>query len=222
MGKIRVVLAEDYALIREGTRRILEQYPDIEVVGEAEDGEKALDLIKQLKPDVALLDIRMPKLSGTEVVREMKKYSPETKALMLTAYDDDVYILALMKVGAFGYILKTAHEHELLDSVRKVYSGEPVLHPSVAIKIARLWAQRHDSEAPSSIDPLSSRELEVLGLAARGYRNKVIADKLNVSIHTVEGHFHCIFAKLGVSSRTEAVIDALSRHLIVLESESNA
>lgn len=222
MGKIRIILAEDYAIIRDGTRRILERYPDMEVVGEATEGEQALEIIKELQPDIAVLDIRMPKLNGIEVVREMKKYSPKTKALMLTAYDDDVYILALMKAGALGYILKTAHEKELVDSIRNVYSGEPVLDPGIAMKVARLWAQRSPEEASGSIHQLSRRELEVLELAAKGFRNKVIAEKLNISFHTVEGHFNVIFSKLGVSSRTEAVIEALARHLISLGREYNA
>jgi len=219
MEKIRIILAEDYAIIREGTRRILEQHPDLEVVGEAEEGEQALEMIRQLKPDIAILDIRMPKLNGIEVVREMKKYSPETKALMLTAYDDDVYILALMKAGASGYILKTAHEKELVDSIRSVCAGEPVLDPGIAQKVARLWAQRSLSDTQGLVEPLSPRELEVLELAAKGFRNKAIAEKLNISFHTVEGHFNVIFSKLGVSSRTEAVIQALARHLISLEDQ---
>ncbi len=222
LENIRIVLAEDYALIREGTLRILEQYPDLEVVGDAGDGQQALDLIESLKPDVAILDIRMPKLNGIEVVRQIKKSSPNTKALMLTAYDDDVYILALMKAGAAGYILKTTHEKELIDSIRSVFAGEPVLDPGIAMKMARLWAQRNFPETPTSADLLSPRELEVLELAAKGFRNKAIGEKLNISIHTVERHFNCIFSKLGVSSRTEAVIYALSRRLITLDKEYGA
>src|SRR5665647_2711407 len=118
METIKVVLAEDHALMRAGTRHILEQYPDFQVVGEAEDGQQAVELIKNLKPDIAILDIRMPKLNGIEVVRYVKSLSPNTKTLMLTAYDDDEYILALMEAVASGYLLKTAHEKELVDSVR--------------------------------------------------------------------------------------------------------
>lgn len=221
MGNIRIILAEDYAIIREGTRRLLEQYPDIEVVGEAEDGQQALEVIERFQPDIAVLDIRMPKINGIDVVSEMKKLSPKTRALMLTAYDDDVYIMALMKAGASGYILKTAHEKELVDAIRSVFSGDPVLDPGIAMKVARLWAQRSSSEASGSVDQLSPRELEVLGLAAKGMRNKAIAEKLSISYHTVEGHFNIIFSKLGVSSRTEAVIQGLARHLISMEEESD-
>src|SRR5512136_2130961 len=124
---ISIVLADDHALMREGTRHILEQHPDFEVVGEAEEGRQALELIERLKPDVAILDIRMPKLNGVEVVKGMKRCCPDTKALMLTAYDDDDYIFTLMEAGASGYLLKTANAKQLADSVRNVYSGEPVL-----------------------------------------------------------------------------------------------
>jgi DNA-binding NarL/FixJ family response regulator len=221
MDNIRIVLAEDHPMMREGTRRILEAYPDFTVIGAAEDGEQALELIRQLKPDVAILDIRMPKLSGIEVVRSAKQISPDTKTLMLTAYDDDVYILALMEAGASGYLLKTAREKELVDSIRSVYSGEPVLHPAIAQKVARLWAQRGKSSSAKNVEQLSPRELEVLELAARGLRNKAIAGGLTISVHTVEGHFNSIFSKLGVSSRTEAILYALSKHLFSLESDNS-
>ena len=217
---IRIILADDHALMREGTRRILEQYPDLKVIGEAENGQQALELIKNLKPDVAILDIRMPKLNGIEVVLQMKNLSPDTKALMLTAYDDDEYVLALMEAGASGYLLKTAHEKELIDSVREVYQGEPVLHPVIAMKIAHLWAQRGTSTHQAHNEQLSPREQEVLELAAKGLRNKVIADNLCISIRTVEGHFNSIFTKLGVSSRMEAILEAMTRHLVTLNDDT--
>ena len=218
---IHVVLAEDHALMREGTRRTLEQYPDIAVVGEAEDGEHALELIKSLRPDLAILDIRMPKLNGIEVVRQMKDCCPGTKALVLTAYDDDDYVLALMQAGAAGYLLKTAQAAQLIESVRAVHAGEYVLHPAIAVKVARLWAQGAAS-ARQAAEQLSAREQEVLELAARGLRNKGIADKLSISVRTVEGHFNSIFAKLGVSSRLEAVLYAVSHHLVTMEEEEKA
>lgn len=219
METIRIVLAEDHALVREGTHRILEQYSDLTVVGEAADGEEALELIARLKPDVAILDIRMPKLNGIEVVRQMKEHSLNTKTLMLTAYDDDDYILALMEAGASGYLLKTAHASELINAVRSVHLGEPVLHPAIAVKVARLWAHRRISVGQQATEQLSLREREILELAAKGLRNKAIADKLNISVRTVEGHFNRIFAKLGISSRTEAVLYAISRHFVTLEEE---
>jgi DNA-binding NarL/FixJ family response regulator len=222
METIKIVLAEDHSLMRAGTRHILEQYPDFQVVGEAEDGQQAVELIKNLKPDIAILDIRMPKLNGIEVVRYVKSLSPNTKTLMLTAYDDDEYILALMEAGASGYLLKTAHEKELVDSVRGVYSGEPVLHPAIAMKIARLWAQRGTIPQPVLTEQLSARETEVLELAARGLRNKAIAEKLGISTRTVEGHFNGIFTKLGVSSRLAAILEAMSRHLVIINDENKS
>lgn len=213
---IRIVIAEDHALMRETICRGLEQKSDLVVVGEAEDGEQGLQLIGSLQPDVAILDIRMPKLNGVEVVRQMKSISPETKALMLTAYDDDDYIIALMQAGASGYLLKTIRTKELVDSIYRVYSGEIVLHPSIAVKIARFWAQKAAYSKPGTSDHLSPRELEILELAAKGLRNKAIAENLGISIRTVEGHFEKIFSKLGVISRMEAVLDAISLHLITL------
>ncbi|MBI2831852.1 MAG: response regulator transcription factor [Chloroflexi bacterium] len=218
---IRIVLAEDHWLMREGTRHILEQTPDFKMVGEAEDGEQALELIGSVKPDVAILDIRMPKLNGIEVVRKMKELSPDTEALMLTAYDDDDYILALVSAGALGYLLKTARPNELIDAVRRVHQGEPVLDPAIAMKVARLWANQRETTKQNSstgvTEELTQREFEVLQLAANGFRNKAIADKLSISVRTVEGHFRSIFAKLGVSSRVEAVLYALSRQLVTNE-----
>lgn len=219
MEPIRIVLADDHSLMREGTRRILEQYPDLTIVGEAGDGQQALELVARLQPDVIILDIRMPKLNGIEVVRRMQKCCANTKALMLTAYDDDDYILALMEAGAFGYLLKTAQAKELIESVRSVHLGEPVLHPAIAAKVARLWAHGRISAEHGPIEQLSSRELEVLELAAKGLRNKAIADKLSISVRTTEGHLSSIFAKLGVSSRIEAVLYAVSRHLVTLVEE---
>ncbi len=219
MDAIRIILAEDHTLMREGTRRILEQYPDLRVIGEAQDGEQALEMIKRLKPDVAILDIRMPKLNGIEVVRRMKDCCPDTKSLMLTAYEDDDYILALMEAGAAGYLLKTAQAKELVESVRSIHLGEPVLHPAIAVKVARLWAQGSSSAQKWPAEQLSPRELDVLRLAAKGLRNKVIADALNISVRTVEGHFNSIYAKLNVTSRMEAVLYALSRYLVSLDRE---
>jgi DNA-binding NarL/FixJ family response regulator len=216
---IRIVLADDHSLMREGTRRILEQYPDLRIVGEAGDGEQALSLVQQLKPDVAILDIRMPKINGIDLVRLLRQCCPETKTLMLTAYDDDDYVLALMEAGASGYLLKTAHPGELVESVRGVYSGEPVLHPAIAAKVARLWAHRRVASETGTVEQLSPRELEVLALAAKGLRNKAIADSLYISVRTVEGHLNSIFTKLGVSSRLEAVLYAVSRHLVALEED---
>ena len=216
MEPIRIVLADDHWLMRDGTRHILEQCSDLKVVGDAEDGQHALELIERLQPDVAILDIRMPKINGVDVVRRMKEIAPNTEALMLTAYDDDDYILALMTAGALGYLLKTARPSELIEAVQRVHQGEAVLHPAIAIKVVRLWERLRKSAGPE-FSHLSPREREVLQLAVNGLRNKAIGDKLNISVRTVEGHFHNIFARLGVSSPTEAVLYAVSQHIVTRE-----
>ncbi|MEE9198651.1 MAG: response regulator transcription factor [Dehalococcoidia bacterium] len=221
METIRIVLGEDHSLVREGTRRILEQYGDLTVVGEAGDGQQVLDLVQSLQPDVAILDIRMPKLSGIEVVRQMKECSPDTKSLILTAYDDDDYILVLMEAGASGYMLKTARASELVEAVRSVHQGEPVLYPAIAVKVAQFWARRGVAVERDSAEQLSPREREVLELASRGLRNRAIADKLAISVRTVEGHFNSIFNKLGISSRVEAVLYAASRRWVALQEEGS-
>ncbi|MCL4371354.1 MAG: response regulator transcription factor [Chloroflexi bacterium] len=217
METIRIVLAEDHSLVREGTRRILEQHADLTVLGEAGDGQEALELVQRLWPDVLILDIRMPKLSGVEVVRLIRDAGLDTRVLVLTAYDDDDYILALMEAGASGYMLKTARASELVDAVRRIHEGEPVLHPSIALKVARLWNRRQVSVHQEAPGQLSPREREVLDLAAKGFRNRAIADSLGISMRTVEGHFNSILAKLGVSSRLEAVLYAVSHGWIALE-----
>lgn len=203
--------------MRQGTRHILEQSPDLQVVGEAEDGAEALDLIERLRPDVAILDIRMPKMNGINLVRRMKEVAPRTAALILTAYDDDDYILALMDAGALGYLLKTTRGSELIDAVLRVHQGEAVLHPAIARKVALLWSRRRSSSVAERSKQLSPSELAVLGLAARGLRNRAIAEELGLSVRTVEGHFRGILAKLGVSSRVEAVLYALSHSPATLE-----
>jgi NarL family two-component system response regulator LiaR len=212
MKVIKIILADDHPAMREGTCHILEQAPDFRVVGVAEDGESALSMVKQLQPDVALVDIRMPRLDGIEAVRIMRESAPETKTLVLTAYDDDECVLAVMEAGASGYLLKTVKADELIDAVRRVDLGDIVLHPTIAAKLARLWNRRRHWATLKSPEMLSSRELQVLEMMAKGLRNKAIADKLNISIRTVEGHCNNIFSKLHVNSRVEAVLYALSRH----------
>ncbi len=217
MEPIRIILADDHWLMRDGTRHILEQCPDLQVIGDAEDGQQTLELVERLQPDIVILDIRMPKLNGIEVIRRMKELSPNTKPLILTAYDDDDYIIALMEAGALGYLLKTVRPSELIDAIQRVHQGEPVLHPAIAMKVARLWARLRDSTGQGTFEQISTREREILQMAAGGFRNKAIAGKLSISVRTVEGHFNSIFAKLGVSSRIEAVLYAVSKHIVTLE-----
>lgn len=216
-GPIRVLIADDHAVVREGTRRILEERPDIQVLAEATDGEDALEQATHLLPDVALLDIRLPKLNGVEATRRLRSASPKTRVLILSAYDDDDYVFALMEAGAAGYLLKTAPATEVVEAVRAVARGETVLHPTIAQKIARLWAKGPGPPSvPRMENPLSHREMEVLRLVASGVRNKDVAESLFVSVRTVEGHLNNIFSKLGVASRTEAVIFAAAHNWLTL------
>lgn len=217
--EIRVLLADDHAVVREGTRRILQRQAGVRIVGEAGDGEAAVTEALRLQPDVAILDIRMPALNGVDAARRIRETCPDTAVLVLSAYDDDDYVFALMEAGASGYILKTARTEELVAAVRAVARGEPYLDHAIAQKVARLWARK--SQAPARPDEsLTSRELEVLRLVARGFHNKEIAQALSVSIRTVEGHLNAIFIKLSVESRTEAVVRAVGARLLHLEAQA--
>jgi len=218
LGKIRILIADDHAVVREGTRRVLEQEPDMEVVGEAGDGEEAVNLATSLKPDVAIIDISMPKMDGIEATRRIKAACPSINVLALSAYDDDQFVFSLLEAGAAGYLLKSVRSRELLDAVRAVYSGESVLHPSIARKVLnRFVSASNKSEGKETSGVLSDREMEVLKLAAKGLSNQDIAEKLCLSIRTVQGHLGHIFNKLQVGSRTEAVVRALKEGWVTLD-----
>lgn len=216
MSKIRVVLAEDHAIMREGIREFIQRQTDMEVVGEAGDGEEAVKLVAQVKPDVVVMDIRMPKLNGIEATKQIKSQFPSTAILILTAYDSDQYIFALLEAGAAGYLLKGVKANELIDAIRAVYAGESVLHPVIASRVIQR-AVTPLASANKTTEPLSEREMEILKLAARGISNKDIADKLFLSPRTVQVHLGNIFNKLGVASRTEAVLYGLKRNWLTLE-----
>ena len=213
---IRIVIADDHALVREGTRQILEDHPGLVVAGEAQDGEEAVAMVSRLQPDVVLMDISMPKMNGIDATRIIKKESPNTSVLILTAYDDDQYIFALLDAGAAGYLLKNVRGKELAQAVRAVAEGESVLHPAIAAKVFKRYT-RSDQAVDENIEPLTNRESEVLAIAARGLSNKMIARELSLSDRTVQVHLSNIFGKLGVASRTEAVITALRQGLLKLE-----
>lgn len=214
MTTIRVILADDHALVRQGTRRILEEHDDLSVVGEAGNGEEALELIKSLHPDVAIIDIQMPKVNGMDVVRRANGIAPNTKLLVLSAHDNDEYIFALMEAGVSGYLLKTTQGNELVDAVRAVAQGKSVINPDIAMKVARLWARRNTMGGQGASSRLSPRETEVLQLAAKGLPAKDMAANLGISVRTVNGHMDSIFNKLGVSSRIQAILKGVSQHLI--------
>lgn len=215
--KIRVLLADDHAVVRQGIRRFLEEAGDIEVVAEAGDGREALRQVAAHRPDVAVLDIRMPEVTGVEATRRIKGQFPEVRVLILTAYDDDPYIFALLQAGADGYVLKTAGGDELIQAVRTVYQGRSALSPEVATRVVRQARTGKPATAAEQVEPLTPRELDVLRLAARGLTNRAIGYKLGISHRTVQGHLQSIYGKLGVSSRTEAVTEAIRRGWIVVE-----
>jgi DNA-binding NarL/FixJ family response regulator len=204
---IRVLLADDHTVVRAGIRRFLEQPGDIEVIAEAEDGEAAKALIEQYKPDVAVLDIQMPKASGIEVTRWIRANLQGVGVLILTAYDDTPYVMGVLQAGANGYVLKTASPEELIQAVYDVHAGKSALDASIARKV---MTQMFDKHKASAYQQLTEREMEVLQLTAKGFTNKAIAVQLDISDRTVQGHLAHIFDKLQADSRTEAVMRAVS------------
>ncbi len=211
---IRVLLADDHAVVRTGIRQILERAEDIRVVAEAADGEEAKALIETVQPAVVVLDIQMPKASGIDVTRWIRGRQIQTGVLILTAYDDDPYVLALLQAGANGYVLKTAAPDEIVEAVREVHVGRSVLDQQIAEKL--LAQARRPKPAPAP-EPLTSREAQVLALAGKGFTNKAIGVQLSISDRTVQGHLAKIFNKLDAESRTEAVMKAVSNGWIEVE-----
>ena len=204
--KIRILLADDHNIVRTGIRQLLESADDLQVIAEAGDGEEAQTLIEQHKPDVAVLDIQMPKASGIEVTRWVRSHLPEVGVLILTAYDDDPYVMAVLQAGANGYVLKTGQPDELIQAVRDVYEGKSALDPSITRKLMSDLFRKPEK----TVESLTDRELDVLQLAAKGLTNKAIGVQLSISNRTVQGHLAHIFAKLQANSRTEAVMRAVS------------
>lgn len=215
--RIRVLLADDHAVVRAGIRQFLEHAPDMQVVAEADDGQEARTLIQAHEPDVAVLDIQMPKASGIEVTRWVRANHPHVGVLVLTAYDDDPYVMAVLQAGANGYVLKTASPVEIVQAVRDVHEGKSALDPAITHKLMTYIAG-HSMPSPE-YEPLSERELEVLALAGKGYTNKAIGVQLGISDRTVQGHLAKVYSKLQAGSRTEAVMKAVSLGLITVEVE---
>ena len=206
-NKIRVLLADDHHIVRAGIRQIIESARDMQVIAEAGDGDEARSLIQKHKPDVAVLDIQMPNASGIEVTRWVRSHLPEVGVLILTAYDDDPYVMAVLQAGANGYVLKTAKTDELIQAVRDVNEGRSALDPNITRK---LMSNLFKPAETTPINSLTDRELDVLQLAAKGFTNKAIGVQLGISDRTVQGHLAHVFAKLQASSRTEAVMRAVS------------
>ena len=202
---IRVVLADDHAVVREGTAELLER-AGIDVVGQAADGQEAVRLVSELRPDVLVIDLAMPGVDGLEATRRVKEVAPETAVLALTAHEDDPYILAALEAGVSGYLTKAARGREVVEAVRSVAVGGSVFSPNIA---SRVFNRALGRSVDRLQEQLTDRELAVLAGAARGLGNKQIAAELAISPRTVQTHLTNVFAKLGVGSRTEAVLRAL-------------
>ncbi len=213
--KIRVVIADDHALVREGTKELLSKHEDLEVVATADDGISALEQIAHFKPDVALVDIAMPGLTGIEVTAKVTAAYPSVAILILTVHDEEGYVRALLEAGAAGYLLKDIGETELVRSIRAVHAGESVLHPAVTKALFESLAAGSPGLDPGS--PLTDREMDVLKLAARGESNREIANHLDLSPRTVQTHLSHTFEKLEVASRTQAVILGLRHGWLTLD-----
>jgi DNA-binding NarL/FixJ family response regulator len=194
-------------VVRAGIRQLLEHSGDIQIIAEASDGVAAQALIQEHHPDVAVLDIQMPKASGIEVTRWVRANMPEVGVLILTAYNDDPYVMAVLQAGANGYVLKTASPDELIQAVHEVHEGKSVLDTSITQKLMSHLFNRSNTPV---VEELTDREMEVLSLAAKGFTNKAIGVQLGISDRTVQGHLAHIFGKLQASSRTEAVMRAVS------------
>jgi len=213
-SKIRVLLADDHVVLREATAELVEHQPDMEVVGQAGTGEETIALVKELRPDVAVVDIAMPRLNGLEATCAIVAECPDTKVLILTAHEDPEHVIALLEAGAVGYLPKTVRLNELLDAIRATSRGESVLPPSVASVVVRHLSRAAERATEEALSP---REMEVLRLVAQGLTNYQIARQLGLSVRTVEAHLTHVYAKLDVSSRTEAALLAQRRGWIAAE-----
>jgi NarL family two-component system response regulator LiaR len=205
-----VLVADDHPVVRSGLRTFLDLQPDLEVIGEAEDGEEAVARVRELVPDVVVMDIVMPNVDGIEAIRRIRDASPATRVLVLTSFLDDEKVLPAVKAGAAGYLLKDVEPAELANAIRRVTRGEALLHPIVAAKVMQEVAQRDRSPAAE----LTERELDVLRLLARGLANKAIAFELHVSEKTVKTHVSNILAKLHLADRTQAALFAVRERIV--------
>jgi len=214
MSKIKVLIVDDHALLREGIRSLLASHDDIEVVGEAANGSEAIEKVREVDPDVILMDIAMPIMDGLEATRRIRKQNPNIKIIILTQYDRKDYVLSSIKSGASGFIPKNVIISELVSAIRTTHSGDAFLHPSVAKMVIEDYLRQVE---PSPYDRLTDREREVLKLVAEGLTNQEIADLLSVSVKTVLGHRTSLMEKLGIHNRTELIKYAIRKGLIVVD-----
>jgi len=217
MSKIRIFLADDHLILREGIRLLLEKVPDIEMVGEADDGEEAVTGVEQLMPDVVLMDITMPRLNGLEATRQIKQKHPQIKVLILTMHETDQYLSEMLEAGASGYIVKATNSIELISAIRAVNQGDVHLYPSIARMLVEDYLQRVSAgEEKVSYNGLTPREREILRHIAEGKQNREIGDLLSISVRTVQAHRTNLMDKLGAHDRTELVKYAIRRGIINL------
>lgn len=206
---IRIVIADDQSLIRDGLKTVLDLEEGLKVVATARDGKEALDTVLTLQPDVLLLDIRMPEMSGVECVKRVKEKCPQTKVIMLTTFNDDAYIIEALAGGASGYLLKDIEVEKLVEAIRDVVQGKMIMPPPVAAKLAeglsRMTAGKRDREKGEALD-LSERELEIARMMAQGFTNRQISSALYISEGTVRNYISVIYGKIGIADRTQAVL----------------
>lgn len=214
MEPMKVLIADDHPVVREGLSAMLSRQPDIEVVGEAENGRECVEKTRKLRPDIVLMDLRMPEMDGVEAMRQIAATNPEVRFIVLTTYDNDEYIFKGIEAGARAYLLKDSPREELFKAIRAVHRGESLIQPAVAGKVLDRFAElSRQVQAPEA---LSDREVEVVKLMAEGTSNKEIAVSLHISESTVKTHIQTIFQKLGVSDRTGAVTQAIRKGIIRL------
>ncbi len=214
MSKIRVLLAEDHTIVREGLRSLLENEAGIEVIGEAEDGREAVQKTQELLPDVVLMDLSMPGLSGLEATRQIKQRFPEVKVLVLTRHANEEYVFQILRAGASGYVVKKAAPTELVLAIQAVYRGDSFLSPSISRQVVAEYMRQAEAMAENSYDRLTDREREVLQLIAEGHSNREIAELLHISMKTVENHRASLMGKLNVRGTAELTRYAIRKRVI--------
>ena len=214
MGIIRVLLADDHRILREGIRALIEDQEDMEVIGEAEDGQATVKMVAQLQPDVVVMDIAMPLLNGLEATRQIRRDFPQVKVLILTMHENEEYIRQVLAAGALGYVLKDAAARDLLGAIRTVYQGEAVLSPAITRLVIEDYLRWGDIRPEDATDGLTAREREILQLIAEGYTNKEIAGILSLSVKTVQSHRTNLMNKLDLHDRGELIKYAIQKKII--------